>query len=112
MEGHERSPGNRARCGRENLEEDENRRGERRRGRLTTDFDERFDPWNKASKSGFGRVAAGQPVSAFAVKARGQRPVMSWYGCGSGETPERKPWTWLWGEINPRSRRWSKPSRG
>ena len=47
-----------------------NRRGERRRGRLTPDRDVRIDPRKKASKSDRVRVAAGQPVSAYGIKAR------------------------------------------
>jgi len=32
-------------------------------------------------------------------------------GCGGGKTPEGKPWTWLWGEINPQSQGRIKPLR-
>jgi hypothetical protein len=41
-----------------NLEEEEIRRGERPRGRLTTDLEERYDSRNKASKLSLPIVAA------------------------------------------------------
>jgi hypothetical protein len=31
---------------------------------------------------------------------------------GRNPWTEKEPWTWLRDEISPRSRRWSKPSRG
>jgi len=42
----------------QNLEEERIRRGERRRGRLTTDLEERYDSRSKASKLSQPSVAA------------------------------------------------------
>jgi hypothetical protein len=90
----------------------ESRRGERPGRRLKANFLARFGPRRKASKSKRLFVAAGSPVSGQSPTARGQRPVMSRDGFGSGETPGRKPWTWLRDATSPHSRRRSKPSRG
>jgi hypothetical protein len=78
------------RTGALDLEEGKTRRGERPKGRLTTEPAERFFVRIKASKSrgpgvgaGLGRKAPGSPT------ARGHSLPMREPGCTKGEAPER-----------------------
>jgi hypothetical protein len=84
-----RTRGTGSTAGSEDLREGETEEGSGRREGLNPDPEERVGPRSNASKSSGPRVAAGSPVSARTVTARGHELVTSQRGRGAGETPER-----------------------
>jgi hypothetical protein len=98
----------------EHLEEAKSHEGIGSAGRLTpassiTDSRTEQGPVGEAGVRG----AVGQPAAAEARQRReGTFPPTRWARLCARQNPlEGEPWTWQWGETNPRDRMRSKPSR-